>query len=54
MSNVNDTENGAIKDPAEWTTGEEPMTGAYSGSRLGCTQAGMSKPTEDVLGGDLT
>jgi Protein of unknown function (DUF3072) len=23
-----DTENGAIKDPAEWTTGEEPMTGA--------------------------
>jgi hypothetical protein len=28
MSNVNDTENGAIKDPAEWTTGEEPMTGA--------------------------
>ncbi len=26
--NANDTENGAIKDPAEWTTGEEPMTGA--------------------------
>jgi hypothetical protein len=23
-----DTENGAVKDPAEWTTGEEPMTGA--------------------------
>jgi Protein of unknown function (DUF3072) len=28
MSDQNDTENGAIKDPAEWTTGEEPMTGA--------------------------
>jgi hypothetical protein len=26
--NIPDTENGAIKDPAEWTTGEEPMTGA--------------------------
>jgi hypothetical protein len=25
---VTDAENGAIKDPAEWTTGEEPMTGA--------------------------
>ena len=23
-----DTENGEIKDPAEWTTGDEPMTGA--------------------------
>ena len=23
-----DTENGTIKDPAEWTTGDEPMTGA--------------------------
>ena len=23
-----DTQDGAIKDPAEWTTGEEPMTGA--------------------------
>jgi hypothetical protein len=22
------TDNGAIKDPAEWTTGDEPMTGA--------------------------
>jgi len=22
------TEDGAIKDPAEWTTGDEPMTGA--------------------------
>jgi Protein of unknown function (DUF3072) len=28
MNDMNDTENGAIKDPAEWTTGEEPMTGA--------------------------
>jgi hypothetical protein len=26
--NTTDTENGAIKDPAEWTTGEEPMTGS--------------------------
>ncbi len=26
--NSTDTENGAIKDPAEWTTGDEPMTGA--------------------------
>ncbi len=23
-----DTDNGKIKDPAEWTTGDEPMTGA--------------------------
>ncbi len=23
-----DIENGTIKDPAEWTTGDEPMTGA--------------------------
>ena len=28
--NTTDTENGAIKDPAEWTTGEEPMTGAQA------------------------
>lgn len=30
MSNRNtpDTDNGTIKDPAEWTTGDEPMTGA--------------------------
>jgi hypothetical protein len=28
MSDLNNTENGAIKDPVEWTTGEEPMTGA--------------------------
>jgi hypothetical protein len=26
--NTPDTENGAIKDPEDWTTGEEPMTGA--------------------------
>ena len=26
----------------------------YSGSRLGCTQPGMSKPAEDVLGRDLS
>ena len=23
-----DTDNGTIKDPTEWTTGDEPMTGA--------------------------
>lgn len=30
MSNQQNTDadNGAIKDPAEWTTGDEPMTGA--------------------------
>ncbi len=27
MSNVNDTDSTAAKDPAEWTTGAEPMTG---------------------------
>ena len=26
--NVTDTDDGTIKDPAEWTTGDEPMTGA--------------------------
>jgi hypothetical protein len=30
--NTTDTENGAIKDPAEWTTGHEPMTGAQNTS----------------------
>jgi Protein of unknown function (DUF3072) len=28
MSDRNTLQNDAIKDPAEWTTGEEPMTGA--------------------------
>jgi len=28
MSDRNTTRNDAIKDPAEWTTGDEPMTGA--------------------------
>ncbi len=27
-ANATEAENGAIKDPAEWTTGDEPMTGA--------------------------
>ena len=27
MNDRNTTENGTIKDPAEWTTGDEPMTG---------------------------
>jgi hypothetical protein len=26
--NTPGTDNGTIKDPAEWTTGDEPMTGA--------------------------
>ena len=26
--NTPDADNGTIKDPAEWTTGDEPMTGA--------------------------
>jgi hypothetical protein len=42
--------------------GEEGLLGAaaavdpgrYIGSRLNCTQAGMSKPAEDVLRGDLS
>ena len=25
---ASDIDNGTIKDPAEWTTGDEPMTGA--------------------------
>lgn len=28
MSTVNNTDPTAVKDPAEWTTGGEPMTGA--------------------------
>jgi menaquinol-cytochrome c reductase iron-sulfur subunit len=35
------------------TQSEEKIPLAYSGSRLGRTQSGMSKPSEDVLGGDL-
>ena len=27
---------------------------SYSGSRLGCTQSGMPKPSEDILDGDLS
>src|SRR5262249_6347402 len=30
------------------------LVGDYSGSRLNCTQAGMLKPAEDVLRGDLS
>jgi len=48
--NTPDTDNGAIKDPAEWTTGDEPMTGAQE-SYLGtlARRAGEEEP-----GGDLT
>jgi len=28
MSTQKNTDDGTIKDPAEWTTGDEPMTGA--------------------------
>jgi hypothetical protein len=30
--NTPDTDHGTIKDPAEWTTGDEPMTGAQDSS----------------------
>jgi hypothetical protein len=48
--NTPDTDNGAIKDPVEWTTGDEPMTGAQE-SYLGtlARRAGEEEP-----GGDLT
>ncbi len=47
--NTADTDNGKIKDPADWTTGDEPMTGAQeSYLHTLATQAG-----EDV-GDELT
>ena len=47
--NTPDTHDGAIKDPAEWTTGDEPMTGAQE-SYLGtlARRAGEEEPPEDL------
>lgn len=45
---VTDTENGKIKDPADWATGDEPMTGAQeSYIHTLATQAG--EEVEDDL-----
>lgn len=45
--NISDTENGAIKDPAEWVTGDEPMTGAQdSYVHTLARQAGEEVPDE--------
>ena len=41
------TDNGRIKDPSEWTTGEEPMTGAQeSYVHTLARQAGEDVPQE--------
>ncbi|WP_406699712.1 DUF3072 domain-containing protein [Singulisphaera sp. Ch08] len=47
MSDQNNNDNGAIKDPAEWTTGEEPMTGEQESyvHTLAC-KAGVEVPNE--------
>ena len=45
--NTTETDNGAIKDPAEWTTGDEPMTGAQdSYIHTLARQAGEGVPEE--------
>ena len=45
--NVPDTDNGTIKDPAEWTTADEPMTGAQeSYVHTLARQAGEEVPDE--------
>ena len=49
MSDRNTTENGTIKDPAEWTTGEEPMTGAQD-SYLHT----LARQAGEEVGDDLT
>jgi hypothetical protein len=49
MSNTNasDTNRGTVKDPAEWTTGDEPMTGAQdSYVHTLARQAGEDVPHE--------
>ena len=48
--NTPDTDNGTIKDPAEWTTGDEPMTGAQDSYLHTLAR----KAGEEVDGGDLT
>jgi hypothetical protein len=42
-------DSGKIKDPTEWTTGDEPMTGAQE-SYLGtlARRAGEEEPAEDL------
>jgi hypothetical protein len=47
--NTPDTDNGTIKDPAQWTTGDEPMTGAQE-SYLGtlARRAGEEEPAVDL------
>ncbi|RYX81513.1 DUF3072 domain-containing protein [bacterium] len=46
---VNSTENSnAIKDPAEWTTGDEPMTGAQK-SYLKTLSDQAGEPFDDTL-----
>jgi hypothetical protein len=46
-SNINAAEN-TIKDPEDWTTGDEPMTGAQrSYLRTLCDEAGV--PMDDTL-----
>lgn len=48
MGDRNTTENGAIKAPAEWTTGEEPMTGAQ-GSYLHTLARKIGEEVEDDI-----
>jgi hypothetical protein len=48
--NPRDTENGTIKDPSEWTTGDEPMTGAQESYLHTLAR----KAGEDVGDDDLT
>jgi hypothetical protein len=44
---VPDTDNGTIKEPTEWTTGDEPMTGAQdSYVHTLARQAGEKVPDE--------
>ena len=46
--NTPNTDNGAIKDPAEWTTGDEPMTGAQD-SYLHTLAREAGEPVGDEL-----
>ena len=49
--NTPDTENGVIKDPAGWTTGEEPMTGRRTAtleSRTPRLERGLPSPAQIV------
>jgi hypothetical protein len=53
--NTTDTENGAIKDPAEWTTGDEPMTGAQkSYLQTLAREAGVQAPSDDLSKADAS